>query len=196
MRLSTDDIKISYVDSDDDLIPVDSEMEFRECLKFSRVRARRGRKVVMKISMTSNGAKPKESGKLGDAGTAQPVKPKLFCLKKKDMSEKKKYVSFDKENGENEEKVPEWFESYMTKVRLFLIIFPQSNATRIVSVAVQSRSRPGDIRAGYIKRYSPVATSQPKFEASAHRIMLRQAPRGARNRKTQEEEENARRGQL
>lgn len=118
MHLSTDDIKLSYVDSDDDLIPVESEMEFRECLKFSRVRARHGRKVVMKISMGSNsGARPKEFIKNSDD---QPSKPKLFCLKKKDLSEKREYPNKENGFGENTE-IPKWFESYMASFKNELV---------------------------------------------------------------------------
>lgn len=126
MRLSTDDIKISYVDSDDDIIPVDSEMEFRECLKFSRVRARHGRKVVMKVSVAGNGgAKPKENVKM-EAG--KDTKPKLFCLKKRDimLDKKKPSVSFEStQQTENDYLLspPVWFDCYMQKVcKNFLVL--------------------------------------------------------------------------
>lgn len=123
MQLSTDDIKISYVDSDDDLIPVDSEMEFRECLKFSRVRARHGRKVVMKVSMGSNGgARPKEFTKISDEPLSKPKLIKLNYLKKKqqqkDIAEKREFHS-DKENNDTE--IPKWFENYMTNFKTEIV---------------------------------------------------------------------------
>lgn len=124
MRFTTDDIRISYLDSDDDLIPVDNASEFRECLKFSRTRARRGRKIMMKVSLVSNGgAKPKNYSKYTGESSKNP---KLFCLKKKDIapSVKKPSVLFEKsEKPEKNEKqkvdaVPDWFEAYMTKVQI------------------------------------------------------------------------------
>lgn len=117
MRLSTSDIKISYIDSDDDLIPVDNELDFKECLKFSRIRARCNKRILMKVGMVSNGgAKPKESLKFDNISVQ--TKPKLFCLKKRDIADKKKYVSFEKgnDNKKGTDVPPEWFENYMTKV--------------------------------------------------------------------------------
>lgn len=123
MRLSTDDIKISYIDSDDDIIPVDSETEFRECLKFSRTRARHGRKVILKVSMAGNGAKPKEIVKTEGTKVSKPKH--LFPLKKRDLltemaQNKKKAVSFEQavsSDVSTESAVPPaWFEFYMQKV--------------------------------------------------------------------------------
>lgn len=122
MRFTTDDIRISYLDSDDDLIPVDSELEFRECLKFSRTRARRGRKIMMKVGMMP-GVSARAKEQAAEASVTKYSKPKLFCVKKKDIPEKllKKSVLSKAEKPptvEVKEAMPEWFEKYMIKVSI------------------------------------------------------------------------------
>ncbi|XP_049960033.1 uncharacterized protein LOC126480776 isoform X1 [Schistocerca serialis cubense] len=46
---TAEDINFSYVDSEGDEIPIQSECEFQEALKFARQRARRGRGIVLKL---------------------------------------------------------------------------------------------------------------------------------------------------
>lgn len=44
-----EDIYVAYVDSDGDELPIESECEFKEALKFARQRASKGREVVLKV---------------------------------------------------------------------------------------------------------------------------------------------------
>lgn len=44
-----DDISVAYVDSSGDELPIESECEFREALKFARQRAHTGRETVLKV---------------------------------------------------------------------------------------------------------------------------------------------------
>ncbi|PSN33627.1 hypothetical protein C0J52_20100 [Blattella germanica] len=46
---TAEDIYVAYVDSDGDEIPIESECEFQEALKFARQRATKGREVVLKV---------------------------------------------------------------------------------------------------------------------------------------------------
>ncbi|XP_063222431.1 uncharacterized protein LOC134530970 [Bacillus rossius redtenbacheri] len=44
-----EDISVAYVDSEGDELPIESECEFQEALKYARHRARKGREIVLKL---------------------------------------------------------------------------------------------------------------------------------------------------
>lgn len=92
-----EDIYVAYIDSDGDELPIESECEFQEALKFARQRASQGREVVLKVEKCEG--PPSTSQPAASAQKAFTVS-KLMTDAERDM--KKKHV---KSNGKSVSKM-------------------------------------------------------------------------------------------
>ncbi|XP_067008585.2 next to BRCA1 gene 1 protein isoform X2 [Anabrus simplex] len=78
---TTDDISVAYVDSEGDELPIESECEFQEALKFARERARKGRETLLKVDRQGSTTLTPPTSKSSENMLSRPLM--LRCDKSK-----------------------------------------------------------------------------------------------------------------
>ncbi|XP_046489727.1 serine-rich adhesin for platelets-like isoform X2 [Neodiprion pinetum] len=144
------DIAISYVDSDGDELPIDSECEFREALKFARSQSKKYKNVVLiidkigKQELSSNKVDPKQALLFNacDGLFVIPKKPSLTTKNEMAPIHMTGIIRSDEKVEENpktnssfassspENAPPAWFRSYMDSMKREIV---EEVSTKVMS---------------------------------------------------------------